>query len=283
MKLCRFNNNRLGVIEADEVLDVTAILVHLERQTWPRPPGDPLIREFAKLCDLAQQACAAACRLSLAEVKLECLITEPTKVIGAPVNYAAHVAEAEADRALSQGKAIAKIREIGLFLKANTSLAAPADGIDIRFPERRTDHELELAVVIGTQGTNISKETALQHVAGYTIGLDMTLRGKQDRSLRKSIDSYTIVGPWMVSADEIADPQNLEMQLAVNGKIRQTGSTADMTLGIAELIEFASAYYSLYPGDLLLTGTPAGVGPVVAGDVINANIEGIGELVVQVS
>jgi 2-keto-4-pentenoate hydratase/2-oxohepta-3-ene-1,7-dioic acid hydratase in catechol pathway len=265
------------------IVDVTAILSEIELPDWPYMAGDPLFSDLNRLCGLAELEMEMAKQVPLSDVNLECLVTKPTKIIGAPVNYHAHIAEAEADQALSQGKGVARIRQIGLFLKASSSLVAPSQGMKIRFPERRTDHELELAVVIGKPGTNISKEDALQHVAGYTVGLDMTVRGSEDRSLRKSLDTYTIIGPWLVTADEIPDPQQLDMQLEVNGDIKQAGSTVNMILGVAELIEFASAYYTLYPGDILLTGTPEGVGPVQAGDEIYARISAIGEFRVQVS
>jgi len=283
LKLCRFNTNRLGVVVDQHVVDVTAILSEIEFPGWPHTPGDPLFTDFNRVCRLATVEMEMAKQLPLSDVTLECLVTNPSKIIGAPLNYHAHIAEAQADQALSLGKSVAKIQETGLFLKASSSLVAPSRGMKIRFPERRTDHELELAVVIGKQGTNIRKEHALQHVAGYTVGLDMTVRGSEDRSFRKSLDTYTIIGPWLVTADEIPDPQKLDMQLTLNGEVKQSGSTANMILGVADLIEFASAYYTLYPGDILLTGTPAGVGPVQSGDEIEARISSIGEFRVLVS
>src|SRR5690606_25855861 len=117
---------------------------------------------------------------------------------------------------------------------------------------------------------------------GYTIGLDMTVRGPEERSLRKSIDTYSVLGPWMVTADEIEDATQLDFWLTVNGESRQRANTRDLVLGIPELIEFASAFYTLHEGDVLFTGTPEGVGPVRPGDVIVAHFEGIGEMRVDV-
>ncbi len=137
-------------------------------------------------------------------------------------------------------------------------------------------------VLIGRQGRDIAAERALDHVVGYAIGLDMTVRGPEDRSLRKSIDSYAVLGPWLVTADEIADPGTLDLELRVNGELRQRSNTRHLIFDVPKLIAYASAAYTLYPGDLIMTGTPEGVGPVVAGDVIEAEIEGIGAMTVAV-
>ena len=110
----------------------------------------------------------------------------------------------------------------------------------------------------------------------------MTVRGAEDRSLRKSLDTYSVLGPWLVTADEITDPQRLDLCLQVNGQDRQVANTAEMILYIAEQIEWASRFYTLEPGDILMTGTCEGVGPVVDGDVIRAEIESIGVMEVRV-
>ena len=148
----------------------------------------------------------------------------------------------------------------------------------LRFPERRTDHEMELGVVIGRQASNIRKEEALDYVAGYSIALDMVVRGTQDRSFRKSIDTYAVLGPWLVTADEVPDPQNLDFFLAVNGEVKQKSNTSLMIMDLATRISWASTYYTLWPGDIIMSGTPFGVGPTVPGDTIDVTIEGIGTL-----
>jgi 2-keto-4-pentenoate hydratase/2-oxohepta-3-ene-1,7-dioic acid hydratase in catechol pathway len=176
-----------------------------------------------------------------------------------------------------------QIREIGLFLKATSSLIGPSDPVRIAFPDRRNDHEIELVAVIGRPGRNIRAEDALAHVAGYAIGLDMTVRGPEDRSFRKSIDTYSVLGPWLVTADELPDPSGLELELTVNGETRQKANTRDLVLSVPELIAFASSHYTLHPGDLLFTGTPEGVAPVAAGDRMVARIEGIGAMTVDVA
>ncbi|MDF2114754.1 fumarylacetoacetate hydrolase family protein [Roseiarcaceae bacterium H3SJ34-1] len=137
-------------------------------------------------------------------------------------------------------------------------------------------------MIIGKPGTDIPLEKALEHVAGYCMGLDMTVRGPEDRSFRKSLDGYSPIGPWMVTADEIADPDDLAIELTVNGVTRQKSSTKNLIYNCAKLIEFASSYYTLHPGDIFFTGTPAGVGPVVPGDWISASCPQLGELHVEV-
>ena len=119
-------------------------------------------------------------------------------------------------------------------------------------------------------------------VAGYCIGLDMTLRGPEERSLRKSLDTFTVLGPWMVTADEFAKHLPAELTLRVNGEVRQSASTADLIMSIPQLIAYASQFYTLFPSDILLTWTPEGVSPVHAGDVITASIAHIGSMTVAV-
>jgi 2-keto-4-pentenoate hydratase/2-oxohepta-3-ene-1,7-dioic acid hydratase in catechol pathway len=154
--------------------------------------------------------------------------------------------------------------------------------VAIRFPDRRNEHEVELAIVFGKQGSDIPRDKALDYVAGYCIGLDMTARGKEDRSFRKSIDSYSVLGPWMVTADEIADPDDLTLKISVNGELKQSSSTKQLIYDCRKLIEWGSTFYSFYPGDVLFTGTPEGVSPVKPGDVMVASIDPIGEMTVPV-
>jgi 2,4-diketo-3-deoxy-L-fuconate hydrolase len=158
----------------------------------------------------------------------------------------------------------------------------PGEGVALRHLDRRNDHEVELAAIIGKAGRNIPRASAFEHIAAYAIGLDMTVRGPEERSLRKSVDSFTVLGPWLVTADAIGKPPALDLHLSVNGETRQRANTRDLILSRPELIEFASSFYTLHPGDVLLTGTPEGVGPVVPGDRILAEIEGIGGMEVAV-
>jgi len=110
----------------------------------------------------------------------------------------------------------------------------------------------------------------------------MTVRGTEDRSLRKGVDTYSVLGPWLVTADEIADPDKLDLEILVNDEMRQKSNTSNLIFDCAKLIEYASAFMTLYPGDIIMTGTPEGVGPVVPGDTMQARIEGIGSMSVPV-
>ena len=180
-------------------------------------------------------------------------------------------------------KSVRDISVVDIARKANTSPAGPSEGITMRYPDRRNDHEAELSLIIGKQGSDIPKEKASDYIAGYSLGLDMTARGQEDRSFRKSIDGYTVLGPWMVTADEIPNPADVDFVLHVNDEKRQESNTKFLIFDIPRLIEFASQFYTLYPGDVYFTGTPEGVGPVKPGDWIKLNsLPQLGELRIQV-
>jgi 2-keto-4-pentenoate hydratase/2-oxohepta-3-ene-1,7-dioic acid hydratase in catechol pathway len=280
MKLCRFDHDRIGVIEADEVRDVTDLFDL--NPPWPAPPGDWILRQAAAL-ESAREAAHRRPARPLAQVRLEPPVASPGKIIGAPINYRAHIEEAHADQDIGFGRSFADLKDHGLFFKATSSLIGPADEVRLRFPERRTDHEVELVVVIGREARQAPRERALEHVFGYTIGLDMTVRGPEWPVLRKSADTYCVVGPWIVTADEIPDPGALRLSLTVNGQPRQSASSAQLIHDVPALIEYASSFYTLHPGDLIFTGTPEGVGPVSPGDTMDAEIERIGRMRVKVA
>jgi len=282
MRLCRFNDNRLGVVKDDQVFDVTEALDVLPAVSYPLPRTDLLITNLDKVRARVEEILPRASYCPVSEVKLLSPVANPGKLVAAPVNYRKHLEEARADAEIHHNNQVAEIQRIGLFLKATSSLVGAGEGVALRHTDRRNDHEIELAVVIGKAGTRISRENAWDHIAGYCIGLDMTVRGPEERSLRKSIDTYSVLGPWLVTADEIPDATQLDFWLTVNGEDRQRANTRDLVLDIPELIEFASAFYTLHEGDVIYTGTPEGVGPVKAGDVIVANIAGIGEMRVDV-
>ncbi len=284
MRLCQFDDHRLGLVENGVVRDVTAVLDELPRQRYPFALGDALVANLPKLRERISDVARGAAAVPVGNVRLLSPVANASKIIGAPVNYQKHLAEVAADPNLHhQNKAhIQAIQQSGLFLKATSSVVGASEGVVIRHAERRTDHEVELAVIIGKRATSVAREEALSLVAGYCIGLDITIRGPEERSFRKSIDTYTVLGPWLVTADELPDPSGLDLSITVNNEPRQKANTRDLILGIPELIEFASSFYTLLPGDVLMSGTPEGVGPIVPGDVMHARIEGIGEMVVQV-
>jgi len=282
MKICWYNQQQLGAVVGDRVYEVNAALEALPPARYPAAPGDPLCAHLDTVCAAIDRLLPTAASIPLREARFLSPVANPGKIIGVPVNYADHVAEANADRATFTDRYKGDIREQGLFLKAASSLVGPGQGVALRFPERLSHHEMELGVVIGKTAANVSAAEALSHVAGYAIALDMTVRGPEDRSLRKSVDSYAVLGPWLVTAGEIADPQQLDIRLSVNGELRQRASTAEMIIGIAEQIAWASSYYTLHPGDIIMTGTCAGVGQVLPGDVMQCEIEGIGAMTVAV-
>jgi 2-keto-4-pentenoate hydratase/2-oxohepta-3-ene-1,7-dioic acid hydratase in catechol pathway len=289
MRLCRFNNDKLGLVEGDVVRDVTAALDVIPAVRWPLPVGDPVVAHLDQLRERIKQIAADAPKHEFAEVRLLSPVANPGKIMAAPANYRLHVELDTKDPAVDAGIHRAQLidmeaptEKLGLFLKANSSLVGPSEGVLVPPDGTRVDHEVELAVVMGRQARNIQRTHALSYVAGYCIGLDMTIRGIEDRSFRKSRDSFTVLGPWLVTADEIPNPGDLLIVLDVNSDRRQYSRTAAMTVGIERMIELASANYTLHPGDVLLTGTPEGIGPVVAGDLIVAHCEGIGDMTVPV-
>ncbi len=282
MKICRFNDDRLGMIDGERVLDVTDALGAVPAVRWPAPPGDALIANLDAVRAEIERLAPDAPASDVASVRLLSPVANPTKVIGAPVNYSTHAAEAKADTGIHHGQKIKTLDEYGLFLKASSALVGPGEGVALRFTDRRNDHEAELAVVIGRTVEKITRDQALSAVAGYAIGLDMTVRGSEDRSFRKSIDSYAVLGPWLVTADEIDEPGNLDFELSVNGETRQKSNTGYLIYDIPWLIEYAASFYTLHPGDIIMTGTPAGVGPVSDGDVMRVEFEHIGRMEVSV-
>ena len=284
MRLCRFGSGSLGVVDGTTVRDVTAALDVLPACRYPLPPHDLMIANLDCVIERAREMTAQAPPLPLAGVRLLSPVANPGKIVCAPVNYQKHLDEVRDQSQLHHGNQghTAPIHTAGLFLKAISALVGPGEGIALRKLDRRNDHEVELAVVVGKEAKNVSCQDALGHVAGYAIGLDITIRGPEERSLRKSPDSYAVLGPWLVTPDEIVDPGDLDLRIAVNGEERQSSNTRYMILGVAELIEYASSFYTLYPGDIIMSGTPEGVGQISPGDVIVATIEKVGTMNVNV-
>jgi 2,4-didehydro-3-deoxy-L-rhamnonate hydrolase len=275
VKLCRFDNH-YGLVRKDGIVDITSFI------GAGKGPGDPLVEAIPALRRRAPELLAGPPRWQPSDVALLSPIVHPTKILAAPNNYRAHLEEMR-KTAFSTGANSGTMEDSGFFLKATTSLVGPSEGIAVRFLDRRTDHEVEIVVVIGSViDRPVTENEALNFVAGYSVGLDITLRGSEERSLRKSIDTYTVLGPWLVTADEVPDLSSLRMRLSVNGSVRQSTMLSDMLFGAAAQVAYASKYYALYPGDLIYTGTPSGVGPIRPGDVIDADIESIGAIQVRV-
>lgn len=288
MRLCRYDEGRVGLVEGYTFRDVTRACEKLPALRWPYPHGDQFIASLDLIRNDLLAAAEGSPRRLVSDVTLLSPVANPPRIIAAPLNYRLHVEEAR-DPAIHHGVHLADhtgfetpVDKHGLFLKSQTGAVGPGQGVEIKFPGRRNDHEVELALVIGRGGKNIPVQYALDHVAAYCIGLDMTVRGPEDRSYRKSADSYTVLGPWIVTRDEITDPAQLGMHISVNGSVRQQANTRDLLVPIPDLIARVSRIYALYPGDVILTGTPEGVAEVQPGDVMIASIDGIGAMEVRI-
>ena len=200
-------------------------------------------------------------KLSLVDVDLA---VAPSKLIAVGLNYADHIAEM-------------KRTPLGtplIWFKAPTSLLPHNGQIEIAFREHQTDFEVELAIVIGAAAKNVLAERALDFVFGYTVGLDISDRDLQKSEKQfgrcKSFDSYTPIGPFVYSDVDVSD---LGLELRQNGEVRQRARTSQMIYSVAEIVSFASRSLTLLPGDVILTGTPSGVGPIRAGDELEAKID----------
>ena len=200
----------------------------------------------------------------------------PRKVYAQPVNYKAHSEEMQ--NSPWSGTAPQVATDQGMFLKASSAVSGPNDPIQLPYADRVIHHESELVMVIGKGGSQIPVDEALDHVFGYTCGLDITVRGPEDRSKRKSFDTFAPIGSCIVTADEVADPQGLEINLWVNEELRQHAFTRDMIVDCKNQIANMSWVARMEPGDLVFTGTPEGVGPVTPGDLVTINISEVGEL-----
>ncbi|WEH38302.1 fumarylacetoacetate hydrolase family protein [Streptomyces sp. AM 2-1-1] len=271
MRLALFNEGRLGVVDGDDLVDVTE---QLAGSPAPGPAGalhryiETTAREGA-----VRPALSGLPRVPLTEAVLEAPLPRPGKIIGAPVNYLDHKAEMEYTTSIA---------DLGVFLKATSSVIGPGEDVLLPYSDKRTDQEGELGVVIGRTAHHVDAADALDHVFGYTCVLDITVRSGEDRSTRKSFDTFTPIGPWIVTADEIPDPGSLDLRCDVGGAIRQRTNTADLIFGVRELIAYTSSVMTLHPGDVIATGTPAGVGPLHHGDRIVLDIERVGRLEVGV-
>ena len=269
MKLVRFGPagaEKPGLVDADGALrDASALVPDIDGAFLSRLDG-------LALDDIG------ALPIVEGQPRLGPCVTGVGKFIGIGLNYADHAAES----------GLPVPSEPIVFLKANSSLSGPNDAICLPAGAAKTDWEVELGVVIGQVAHNVRPADALRHVAGYCIVNDVSerswqLEGTGQWTKGKSADSFGPIGPWLVTADEIADPQALGMWLEVNGVRKQTGSTATMIFSVAEVVSYLSRLFTLHPGDLITTGTPPGVGMGMAppqylrpGDRVQLGIDGLG-------
>jgi 2-keto-4-pentenoate hydratase/2-oxohepta-3-ene-1,7-dioic acid hydratase in catechol pathway len=302
MKLAIFDDHRLGVVTGDGngsgggngtgggpggLVDVTAAL------PWPHD-ADPLTagwwrrlcRDLPAVRDDLLRAAKNGPVVALDAVRLRAPVLNPSKIVAAASNYADHVAEMHGVQERTLGRVEAWMMNFDVFLKAPSAVSGPAD--DIVLPPgllaagHEIHHESELVVVMGAGGKDIPEAAALDHVAGYTLGLDITVRSEGDRSRRKSYDTFSPLGPWLVTADEVGDPGDLDILLSVNGAERQHVHTSTMITKVPAIVAYASSVMTLLPGDLIFTGAPPGVGPIRPGDEIVTSITRIGTMRLRV-
>ncbi|AKM45272.1 5-carboxymethyl-2-hydroxymuconate isomerase [Burkholderia contaminans] len=285
MRLAMFREggtDRIGVVEADTIIDVTAGLPALSTELADWLPG--LATSWRMLALLARESTA---RLPLSAVRLLPPVRRPSTFLAIGGNYASHIREI-AHLNVSVGE-----HQIW-FNKQVSCITGPFDELIVPAGMSTLDYEVELAVIIGRRCRNVSARDAVHCIAGYTVCNDASIRERHSRSptitLAKSFDSLGPLGPWMVTADEIPDPHVLQVRTWVNGELRQDGNTAEMRFNIFEQIEELSSAMTLEPGDVLATGTPAGIGAarqpplfLSPGDVVRMQIEGIGEIENRVS
>src|SRR5579884_36885 len=275
MKLALFNDHRLGVVRDDTIVDVTSALPAWDNgymaNFWLR-----LCHDFDTLRPRLEEAAQKGQGVPVGQVRLRAPVLNPSKILAAASNYGAHKAEMAAR---GGGTTASWLQEFDVFLKAPSSIVGPGDTVHLPdVPGREIHHESELAFVIGRAGKNVPEERALEHVLGYTILIDVTVRGDGDRSRRKSYDGFTPIGPYLVTADEIGDPHALRIELWVNDQKRQDVNSGEMLVKIPEMIAYASRVMTLCPGDVFTTGSPAGVGQIHDGDTMVTQIERIGRL-----
>lgn len=277
MKLVLFDDWRVGVVRDSRVFDVTPAVPGWSTE-WPPVFLLRLIADFPRLRPALEEAAGDSDGRDLDRVQLRAPVLNPGKILAAPGNYRRHVNE------MGLTKTIEDKLDKAIFLEAPSSIIGPGETILIppELRDRAVQHEAELAVVIGRRGKRIPAGKAADYIFGYTALVDITVRGREDRCTRKSYDTFTPVGPMLVTADEIPDPQDVGIRLWVNDEPRHDGSTRDMIYDVFKLVEYASSIFTLYPGDILSTGTPEGVGPVRDGDRITVELDYIGRMSLSV-
>ena len=274
MKLVRFDRGdgaELGVLEGDSISRITVF-----------PTMLALIEAGADgLSEIRAEARRATPNIALAEVKLLAPIERPGKYLAIGMNYAKHLEEA--DRL-----GVKRAAHQTWFNKQTTCLAGPYDDIDPGVTEK-LDYEVELGAVIGKRAKRVSEADALAHVFGYFVANDVSARDWQFHTptftMGKSFDTHGPIGPWIVTADEVPDPQALRLRAYVNGELRQDSNTREMIHSLAKQIAYLSTAFTLEPGDLIATGTPEGVGvgmePAMflqPGDIVRCEVDGIGAI-----
>ena len=281
MKIARYNGGKIGVVIDDRIVNVTQVC-GVDPAEWPPVGINRVIKNFASLRAAISAAAAAGPGEPLAGVRLETPIPWPHKLLAMPSNFVAHSAEMKTN-GFGIGNSL-PADESGFFMKSNASMIGSAEPIVIPDrPGRTFHHECELATIIGVGGSDIPAAKALDHIFGYACLMDITMRGKGERVMRKSFASFTPVGPWITTSDEVGAPDDLDMRLWVNGELRQHAVANEMVVGIREQIALCSSVTRLEPGDIIASGTMAGVGPLVPGDTVEIEIARVGRMKLAVT
>jgi len=287
MKLCLYNSFQAGAVLEGQVYPVGDALVRAAYIKRDYTMADVIERITAddNVGRFALDWMKTGRSISLNEVKLQAPITNPPSIWAAASNYKAHVEEMQAR---TKGETVVTDKEelmAEFWLKTSASIIGPGETIILPKVSQRVDFETELCAVIGKSAKRVSEEDALDYVFGYTICWDISQRhpwGREKpgntRNIRKGFDTFTPLGPWIVTKDEIADPQNLSIKAELNGELAMLAHTRDMICTVREQIRFLSSVTTLRPGDLISTGTPEGVRMLKDGDRLKGSIEHIGEM-----
>ena len=286
MKICHYDDNQAGIVAGESVHPIGPALIaagHVRQ-------GYTMIEVVAALADDSRREALWRTvknekTVPLSQVKLLPPIVNPPSIWAAAANYKDHQAEMKKasggpDRAsLSKDELMAEF-----FLKPASSIIGPGDAIVVPRIAKHVDFEAELCAVIGRKARRVKEAEALYYVFGYTICWDISQRdpwgrGVQNtRNIRKGFDTFTALGPWIVTRDELPEPQDTRIEVELNGKHVMTAHTKDMICGLREHIRFLSGVLTLRPGDLITTGTPAGVAKLAPGDKLKGRIDRIGEM-----
>jgi 2-keto-4-pentenoate hydratase/2-oxohepta-3-ene-1,7-dioic acid hydratase in catechol pathway len=283
MKIARFNGGRIGVVTGDRIVDVTDA-AGIDDAEWPPVGINRMIASFPSRRAAIGAAAAAGPGVPLAGVRLETPIPWPHKLLAMPNNFAAHGAEMKLKNFSGASTNSAPADEAGFFMKSNGSLSGPNDPIALPDRAGREFHyECELATIVGAGGKDIAAADALDHIFGYACLIDVTMRGSGERVMRKSFDTFTPVGPWITTADEVGLPDDIALNLWLNGELRQHAVAHEMVVGIREQMALCSSVTRLEPGDIIASGTMAGVGKLSPGDVVAIEIDRVGRMELAVA
>jgi 2-keto-4-pentenoate hydratase/2-oxohepta-3-ene-1,7-dioic acid hydratase in catechol pathway len=287
MKVCHYNDHQAGVVVGSKVINFGDALIKagLARQGYTMLEIVDALANNPAAMQIARDAANSSGGVDLSSVKLLAPVQNPGSLWAAAANYYAHRAEM-VDRMGSANRPVINKDDLmsEFFLKTTSSIIGPGDSIVLPKISKLVDFECELCAVIGKRARKVSEAQALEHVFGYMICWDISQRdpwGKgmhNTRNIRKGFDTFSALGPWIVTRDEIDEPQNLSIKVLQNGKEAMTAHTSDMICGLREHIRFLSSCLTLRPGDLITTGTPAGVSKLRDGDRLHGTIEKIGSM-----